>query len=309
MKNVSFRASCFAVLAACTISAMAEQRVFHSPQQAMEALVNAAKSHDRQAIDYIFGPNVTNLLTGDEVLDQSNFNDFTRRVSERCQINNEIDGKATLQIGSEGWNFPIPIVRTNGAWIFDTLAGEDEVINRHIGRNEYYAIGVCRAYVKAQPEYNMQTARSGMAHYASKFRSRSEKDQALDTVTTVNNSPRRLSSIVGQACLEKGTKPQPFHGYCFRILTKQGGAAKGGARDYMEDDELRHGFGLVAFPVRWGESGVMTFIVNEDGTVYEKDLGPETTRIASSMKEYNPDPGWKVVNDSGVTDLAGERKD
>ncbi len=217
--------------------------------------------------------------------------------------------KVILEIGGEQWPFPIPLIQTNGAWIFDTIAGEDEIINRHIGRDEYHAIGVCRVYVKGQREYAHRFAGSaGAPKYAQRFKSTPGNVDGLYWPTETSATPSPLLSFVAEASLEgynwtSGKGPRPFHGYLFRILTRQGPAAPGGRMNYVRHGEMTGGFALVAYPVRWGESGIMTFIVNQDGVVYERSLGEKTARTAALMKEYNPDGRWSVVQEPGITDL------
>jgi hypothetical protein len=285
----------------------ASQRTFASPTEAASALVTAARAHDRQAIHQIFGPEVTNLMTGDQVLDQRHFDAFTTNLTERCDLLPQGSDRVTLEIGRDPWPFPIPLIKTNGVWIFDTIAGEEEIINRHIGRDEYYAIGVCRTYVNAQREYaNRFASTTGKPIYAEKFRSSPGKMDGLYWPVEAGGKPSPLSPFVAEASMEGykwngGAGPRPFHGYCFKILTRQGPAAPGGKRDYVSHGELTGGFALVAFPIRWGESGIMTFIVNQDGIVYQQNLGDQTRKTASAMKDYNPDNRWTVVKDPGIT--------
>jgi hypothetical protein len=282
------------------------QRTFASPGDATNALVQAARSHDHRAIRQIFGPEVTNLLTGDRVLDDDHFDQFTKDVTERCVVVPEGNAKVILEIGQKSWPFPIPLVQTNGTWMFDTAAGEEEIVNRHIGRDEYYAIGVCRSYVKAQREFAAQFGGpNGTPRYAMQFESTPGKMDGLYWPTENGATPSPLSPLVAQSCLQgyhwaNGEGPRPFHGYVFKILTSQGPAAQGGKMNYVHDGQMTGGFALVAYPVRWGESGIMTFIVNQDGTVYQQSLGENTPRIASHMTEYNPDPSWSVVKETGM---------
>jgi hypothetical protein len=291
------------------------QRTFSSPMEATNALVKAAKAHDRAAIQQMFGPEVTNLFTGDKVLDEKHFDGFASDLAEGCAIVPEPDGKAMLEIGSDKFPFPIPLVQTNGAWLFDTLAGEEEIINRHIGRDEYYAIGVCRAYVQAQREYAARfSSRSGTPRYARRFKSGPEKTDGLYWTSATGAGPSPLSPLVAEACLEgynwgAGKGPRPFHGYYFKILTRQGSAAPGGKMNYVRHGQMTRGFALVAYPVRWEESGVMTFIVNQDGVVYQRSLGETTPDLAGPMEEYNPDSAWTVVKDPGITNLTANTSD
>ena len=285
------------------------QRTFTSPAEAAGELVRAAKAHDHQAIRGIFGPEITNLLTGDITLDEKHFDAFAGDLAERCDAVPEGSDKVILEIGHGTWPFPIPLIRTNGAWVFDTIAGEEEVVNRHIGRDEYYAIGVCRTYVKAQREYSGRFAGGGgTPKYAKRFVSLPGKMDGLYWPAETGGKPSPLSPFVAQACLEgynwrSGRGPRPFHGYVFKILTRQGSAAPGGKMNYIRQGGMTGGFALVAFPVRWGVSGIMTFLVNQDGVVYQRSLGEKTAMIAAAMNEYNPDTQWTVVRETGITDL------
>ncbi len=285
------------------------QRTFASPSDATNELVKAASAHDRLAIRQIFGPEVTNLLTGDQALDEKHFEAFANSLAERCDVLSQGSGRVTLEIGRDPWPFPIPLIQTNGSWIFDTMSGEEEIVNRHIGRDEFYAIGVCRAYVKVQREYAGRFANStGVPKYAQKFKSAPGKMDGLYWPTETNGRPSPLSSFVAEAGLEgynwrAGKGPRAFHGYLFRILTRQGTAAPGGKMNYVRQGEMTGGFALVAYPIRWGESGIMTFIVNQAGVVYQRSLGEKTAIKAIAMTEYNPDRRWRVVQESGITDL------
>ncbi|HZV33867.1 MAG TPA: DUF2950 domain-containing protein [Verrucomicrobiae bacterium] len=281
------------------------QRTFTSPTDAKNALLQAARTHDRQSIDQMFGPEVTNLLTGDKVLDDDHFEQFAKDLSERCELIPRGNGVVTLEIGNNSWPFPIPLVQTNGAWVFDTPAGEQEIIDRHIGRDEYYAIGVCRAYVNAQRQYASRFSQNGTPTYATQLECTPGKMDGLCWAAENGSRSSPLSAVVAQAGQRSnnGRGPLPFHGYVFKILTRQGPAAPGGRMDYVHNSRMTGGFALVAYPVRWGESGIMTFIVNQDGTVYQKSLGENTARTAAQMKEFNPDESWSVVTDPGITDL------
>lgn len=285
------------------------QRTFPSAAAATEALTAAARAHDRAAVHQLFGPEVTNLFTGDQALDNQHFDTFASNLVERCVTVPEGQDKVVLEIGHDQWPFPIPLVRSNGVWFFDTIAGEDEVVNRHIGLDEYYAIGVCRDYVKAQREYRQRASAGGTPRYAARLKSQPGKENGLDWPAAPGAQASPLSQLVAEASLEgyqwsSGKEPHPFHGYFFKILTRQGPAAPGGKKDYVHRGAMTGGFALVAYPVRWGQSGIMTFIVDQDGTVYQRSLGENTPRIAADMKEYNPDSQWTVVKDEGITDVA-----
>lgn len=286
-------------------------RTFVSPTEATNELLKAASAHDHRAIRQIFGSEITNLLTGDKALDERHFEVFARDLKERCELVPEGSNKVTLEIGPELWPFPIPLIKTNEAWLFDVIAGEDEIINRHIGRDEYYAIGICRAYVSAQREYAARFGAPGMPKYAERFKSTPGKMDGLYWPEETSGTSSPLSLFVAEATLEgynwtSGRGPRPFHGYLFKILTRQGSAAPGGKTNYIRHGEMTGGFALVAYPVRWGESGIMTFIVNQDGIVYQRSLGEKTYHKATAIKEYNPDSQWSVVQEPGITNLTAD---
>ena len=227
------------------------QRTFNSPGDATNALLQAAKNYDRQAMHEIFGPEVTNMMTGDRALDQKHFDSFARSLAEKCDVVKDDNGVITLEIGTNGWVFPIPLVQTNGVWAFDTMAGEDEIINRHIGRDEFYAIGVCRAYVKAQRDYAARFSTGGQTTYARRFKSEPGKMDGLYWEAQGGEQASPLSALVAAAYCEgyswsSSERPKPFHGYYFKILTRQGPDADGGAKDYVHHGKMTDGFALVA---------------------------------------------------------------
>jgi len=280
---------------------------FASPHDAIKALNDAAQTGDRTTIDQIFGPGVKDFLTGDTVQDNANFKSFSQAMTDACVPASDGDARIILEIGTNNWPFPIPLVKEDGQWVFDTDAGRDEIINRHIGRDELNAIGICRAYVKAQVQYYSQQRDSdGGQKYALKFKSTPGTHDGLYWQSADEPSP--FGALVAEAHAEgygnhpAGTGPHPFHGYFFRILTGQGRAAPGGKSSYLVKGNLTAGFALVAYPEKWGKSGIMTFIVNQDGKVYQRNLGEKTASIASNMKDYNPDRHWTLVTDQGVSE-------
>jgi hypothetical protein len=208
---------------------------------------------------------------------------------------------------------PIPLVKTNGQWYFDTAAGKDEIINRHIGKDELHAIGVCRAYVAAQQQYaSANPAAVGGTNYAQQFKSTPGKKDGLYWPAAENKPASPFGPLVAEANAEgydkhTGAGPHPFHGYYFRILTRQGKDAPGGKMDYLSHGNLTGGFALVAYPEHWDQSGIMTFIVNQDGKVFQRNFGEKTSRIAGMMKEYNPDSQWTLVQDEGVLSAVSEK--
>jgi hypothetical protein len=292
----------------------AAQRLFASPEEAVKALQAAAETKDKATLRDIFGPEVDELLTGDEVQDANNAQRFATVLAQGCNPVNEGDAKIILEIGTNNWPMAIPLVKADGQWHFDTAAGKEEIINRHIGKDELHAIGVCRAYVAAQRQYASanQDAASGRPKYAQKFRSTPGKKDGLYWPAAENEPASPFGPLVAEAHAEGYVRhtdkgPHPFHGYYFRILTRQGTAAPGGRMNYLSHGDLTGGFALVAYPEHWDQSGIMTFIVNQDGKVFQRNLDEKTSRIAGAMKEYNPDSEWTLVQDEGVVSAVSEK--
>jgi hypothetical protein len=278
------------------------QRQFSSPDEAQKALVAAAKAGDRAAVDAIFGPEVKELLSGDAKQDAIEFAAFSKSMGKYVHLVKKADDRYVLDMGDQNWPMPIPLVRRDGAWIFDTAAGKEEVLSRRIGKDEITAIGVCRSYVVAQREYaGEERDESGVLKYAAKLRSTPGAKDGLYWRTSADEEQSPFGPLVAEARAEGyGHKtaegdPQPFHGYLFRVLTAQGAAAAGGAYNYVINGNMVAGFALVAYPAHWGESGVMTFIVNQSGKVFECNLGPESAEIADAITEFNPDADWTAV--------------
>jgi hypothetical protein len=282
--------------------AAVQQRHFSSPDEAVRALVAAARTGDRPAVDAIFGPEVKELLSGDPKQDAIEFASFAKSLGQYARWVRKADDRFVLNIGAQNWPMPIPLVRRDGSWYFDTVAGKDEVINRRIGKGELTAIGVCRAYVAAQREYASED-RDGSAvfKYAQRIRSTSGKRDGLYWRASPDDDQSPFGPLVAEERAEGYTRttaegqPQPFHGYLFKILTAQGPAAPGGAYSYVINGNMVAGFALMAYPAHWGESGVMTFIVNQGGRVYECNLGAQSAEIAAAMTEFNPDADWAPV--------------
>jgi hypothetical protein len=285
------------------------QTVFSAPEEAMQALLDATKAKDRAALNKIFGPGSDALLSGDAVEDKKDLEDFAAAVQESTQLQKDDDVKYTLVVGKNHWPFPIPIVKPANQWAFDTKQGIDEILNRRIGENELSAIATCRAYTVAQWEYFTEgdQDRDGVAEYARKFVSSPGQHDGLYWDTSEDEKPSPLGELVAAARAEgygpqegankDGTKKgrRPYHGYFFKILTRQGPHAPGGKYSYIINGNMIAGNALLAYPDKWKNSGVMTFIVNQQGRVYEKNLGPNTAKIAGSITEYDPDLSWKLV--------------
>jgi len=288
-------------------------QMFSSPDEAAKALQAAVHAGDKAALNEIFGSDVKELLTGDRVQDSSNAHKFATIMEQGYTFVKEGNDTVTIEVGTDNWPMPIPLVQANGQWYFNTAAGKEEIINRHIGKDELHAIGVCRAYVTAQQQYAGMNPDSGRGvKYAQKFKSTPEKKDGLYWASTDNEEASPFGPVVAEAHAEgyggnKGKGPRPFHGYYFRILTRQGKAAPGGKMDYMDHGNLTKGFALVAYPAHWDQSGIMTFIVNQSAQVFQRNLGEKTTRIARAMKEYNPDSEWTLVKDEGVVNAVIEK--
>jgi hypothetical protein len=281
------------------------QKVFSSPEEARQALISTVQAKDHAALRAIFGPVARELEPGDPVEQAAEFEHFARHVAEGVELTKEGEGRAILVIGAKKWPFPVPIVKKVDSWLFDTAAGREEILNRRIGHNELLAIKVCRAYVEAQREYYDLAEPDGdqLPKYAQHMISSPGRKDGLYWPTPTGAKESPLGPLVAKAKEEgymqkhhpevKG--PRPYHGYYYRILKSQGANAPGGKYDYVINGNMVGGFALVAYPSRRGVSGVMTFIVNQRGRVYQKDLGPKTAEIASKMKAYNPDLSWKLV--------------
>jgi hypothetical protein len=289
------------------------QRTFASPTEALAALQTAAATKNPAAMGELFGPEYPKLLTGDQAQDAKNAEHFAEVMAQGCRPVAEGDARVTFEVGTNQWPLPIPLVKTNGQWQFDTAAGREEIINRHVGKDELHAIGVCRAYVTAQRQFALTTAVTGSeTKYAQKFMSTTGAKDGLYWPTAENEPASPFGPVVAEAQTgpypgNNASRPEPFHGYYFKILTRQGKAAPGGKMDYLTHDGLTGGFALLAYPEHWDQSGVMTFIVNQTGQVYQRDLGPKTTRLARAITEYNPDSHWNLVPDPGVLTAASEK--
>jgi hypothetical protein len=278
------------------------QRRFSSPEEAAQALSAAAKAGDRAAVEALLGPEVKGLLSGDARQDDLEFAAFAKAIGQFSHLVRKADDCYILDVGAKNWPMPVPIVKKDGAWLFDALAGKEEILNRRIGEDEATAIGVCRTYVQAQREYASEDRDgSGVLKFAQRIKSSPGTKDGLYWEAGPGEAQSPLGPLVAEARAEGyGGKtaegqPQPFHGYRFKILTAQGSAAPGGAYNYVINGNLIAGFALVAYPAHWGESGIMTFIVNQWGRVYQCNLGEDGAKVASEMTVFDPDPSWTPV--------------
>ena len=275
------------------------QKTFSSAEEACKALAAAAQSSDDKAMLDLLGPDGKQIVSsGDTVEDAENRANFARRFEQMHRWMKEPDGKTTLYIGAENWPVPIPMVNKGGVWFFDTDAGKQEILYRRVGRNEMSAIRVSEALVMAQKEYySMQ-----QDTYAEKIFSDEGQHNGLYWKVSGSEPQSPIGPLVAAAVAEgyakgEGAPTTPYHGYYFRTLTRQGKNAPGDARNYIVNGKMTEGFAFVAYPAEYRSSGVMTFIINEDGVVYQKDLGEKTEVLANAMKEYNPGAGWKKAVD------------
>jgi hypothetical protein len=273
------------------------EKTFDSPGAAAVAVYDAAKGGDGSSLSGIFGAQAKTLLhTGDDVADKNALSTFVYLYGQMHRVVIEPDQSATLYLGPQNWPFPIPMAKnSSGRWYFDAASGVKEVLYRRIGNNELGAIDTCLALVDAQREYFAARPDDDKTpHYAAKLLSDPGQRDGLYWQSSDNDSPIGLA--LAQATSEgysfQTGKAVPFHGYYFKLLTKQGESAKGGTRNYMVNGKLTRGFALVAWPAEYRNSGVMTFMVNESGIVYQKDLGPDTAKRGAAITEYDPGPEW-----------------
>ncbi|MGB7746672.1 MAG: DUF2950 domain-containing protein [Verrucomicrobiia bacterium] len=283
----------------------AKEQTFAVSQDAVNALVAAAMNHDTNALRAIFGPAGHALISPDTVQATEEYKLFVQHLTEKVQLVKNSDSNITLEIGADGWPFPIPLVKQEGQWFFDTAAGKEEILARRVGRDEMGAINVCNAYVAAQREYASQDRLGdGVLAYAQFLRSTpGTHDGLFWPAKQPGEELSPLGPLVAQARVEGyqrtakmlNDEQAPYHGYYFKILTRQGKRAPGGKYNYIINGRMIAGFALVAWPAEWGNTGVMTFIVNQQGKVYQKNLGSRTAKIAGAISTYDPDDTWTPV--------------
>lgn len=287
------------------LATAADQKTFDTPEKAVQALLKATQDENQEEILVVLGDDGKDLVySGDTVQAKSNMERFVKAYNTKHTLVAKDDKTRVLQVGASDWPMPIPLVNDGDKWRFDTAAGKQELIYRRIGHNELGAIAACRGYIDAQKDY-AATGHDGLPEgiYAQKLRSDSGKQNGLYWETAEGEPTSPAGPLLAQASGEGyesstvGGKGEPYHGYFYRVLKAQGAAAKGGAKSYQTDGNLTGGVALVAYPAQYKVSGVMTFIINQHGIVYQKDLGDKTPELAAAMTEYNPDSTWTKVTD------------
>jgi hypothetical protein len=281
------------------------QLTYMTPEDGFHALVSAVQANDKVALREILGPASDDLLSsGDPVDDQNARERFLTAYQAKSQITRMGINVATLNIGMDSWDFPIPLTKTGNAWRFDTESGREELINRRVGRNELNAIQACLAFVDAQRDYaSGDHSGDGVLQYAQRFISTPGKEDGLYWPKSDGKAESPLGDLFAQASVSgyqvasasenTSSEKSVLYGYKYQILTSQGPAARGGSYDYVIGGKMIGGFAMIAYPAEYGVAGVMTFMVNHDGEVYQKDLGPETEVLAPAIRRFNPDRTWK----------------
>ncbi|MEW6250312.1 MAG: DUF2950 domain-containing protein [Planctomycetota bacterium] len=307
-----------AAAGAAAQNAPAEQLRFETPREALDALLAATKAKDLPKLRAILGVEAGELGSGDEVQDRADLREFATNLAAAAKLVNEGDDKVMIQIGVNGYIFPVPVVRKDGAWFFDAEAGKEEMLNRRIGENELRTLATCRGYVAAQRDYYADDwDGDGVIEYAQRLASTPGKKDGLYWESKDDEPLSPLGPLIAEAqsqgyfktdapattqpaaqpATQPAAGPRPYHGYFYKIVTRQGERAPGGKYDYVINGHMVAGFALVAWPVEYGESGVMTFVVSTNGKVYEKDLGEKTAELVAAIAEYNPDDTWAVSKD------------
>lgn len=281
-------------------------RQFTTPKEAVASLAAAVQTSDGQALRTIFGPDSDALVNPDETQAANEYSVFAAALNAQMNLVRISPNKYVLEVGTNTWPFPVPLVQTNGSWMFDTVAGKDEILNRRIGRNELSVLRVMRAYVEAQREYAaLDHDGDDVLEYAQRLSSRPGTKDGLYWPPELDGTASPFGPLVAMAEAEgydvrsqSGVSTtEPFHGYYFKILKRQGKHAPGGRYDFVINGNMIGGFAMVAWPAEYGKSGVMTFIVNQLGRVLQRDVGEKTSKVSASMKTYDPAPGWTVSAD------------
>jgi len=285
------------------------QKTFSSPEDASNALVTATQSNDEKAMLDVLGPDGKQIVSsGDEIEDAQSRANFVQRYQEMHRLVKEPDGTTVLYIGAHNWPYPIPLVNKDNSWYFDTEAGKKEILYRRIGRNEMSTIRVCQELVAAQKEfYSTQHNEYAQTIFSDEGQHNALYWKAADGEPQSPIGPLVASAVVNGHAKSQDSVPTPYRGYYYLIVTRQGKNGPGGAKSYIVNGKMTGGFAFVAYPAEYRSSGVMTFIVNEDGVVYEKDLGKKTDVLAKAMKEYKPNSSWQEAEEQ-PEETAGDQK-
>jgi Protein of unknown function (DUF2950) len=284
------------------------QCIFPTPQAAVNALIAAAKAGDpKAAMSKVLGPDADKVISsGDNVADENARKEFISKYEQMHRLGDDGGGRVILYVGADNWPLPIPLVKRNNGWVFDTAAGEQELIYRRIGANELYTIDVLENLVAAQYEYAAQQRDStGIAQYAQRIISDEGQHNGLYWPAAEGTPPSPIGPLIAKAVSEgykkgQGGEPIPFHGYIYRVLTAQGEEAPGGAENYIHKGRMTDGFAFLSYPAEYRSSGVMTFLVGSNGAVLQKDLGPETAKLAQEIARFNPDRSWQESEPEAV---------
>jgi len=284
------------------------QKTFSSPEDASNALVTAAQSNDEKAMLDILGPDGKQIVSsGDETEDAQSRANFVQRYQQMHRLVKEPDGTTALYIGAENWPTPIPLVNKGNSWYFNTEVGKEEILYRRIGRNETSTIVVCQELVAAQKEYSVQHDQYAQTIFSDEGQHNGLYWKAADGEPLSPIGPLVASAFAKGYTKSQDSAPTPYRGYYYRMLTRQGKNGPGGAKSYTVKGKMSEGFAFMAYPAEYRSSGVMTFLVNQDGVVYEKDLGKKTDVLAKAMKEYNPNSSWQKAEEQ-QEQTAGEQK-
>jgi len=289
----------FGLPARVLTQAASGQKTFSKSSEAVQALVAAARSGDQAQLLTVLGPNGKDLIdSGDPVADKKAIEGFVKMYDTKHSMSVPAPGYKTLIVGANDWPLPIPLMRDGTSWYFDSAQGLDEIVNRRIGENELGAIAVCEGYYRAQKEYAAK-GHDGMPAklYAQKFASDPGKQNGLYWLVAAGKPQSPLGPSVAAATAEGygGGGPEPYHGYIYKRLNSQGSDAAGGAKNYVVNGKQSGGFALIAYPAKYGSSGIMTFVVNQDGVIYQKDLGDGTETAVAGITSFNPDQSWSAI--------------
>jgi hypothetical protein len=298
----------FAYFAVDSAAQQKGQKTFSSPEEASKAVVAALQNNDEKAMLEILGPDARQIVSsGDPIEDAESHANFVSKYEEMHRFLKEPDGSVTFYIGAENWPTPIPLAMTGNLWFFDIEAGKREILFRRIGRNEYSAIRICQELLAAQKEY------FAMQHneYARQIYSDEGQHNGLYWKVAEDEPQSPIGPLVASSVAEgyvtgNGAPPTPYRGYFFRFLMRQGKDASDGAKNYIVNGKMTEGFAFAAYPAEYRSSGVMTFIVNQDGTVYQKDLGKKTEVLGKAMQEYNPDSSWRKAEEQPMQAASGQ---